>query len=99
MQGVATSCATPGSAPLDRSRMCRSDLATRRRGDPLAHEAVNHESKSRCAEHRPILLLPHHKRLPNRDHYLTLQYRAHRLRGRGADCSPRPCTPLRKDRL
>ena len=70
MQGVATSCAKPGSAPLDHSCMCRSDLATRRRRDPLAHAAVNHESKSRYAEHRSSLLLAHHKRLPNRrDHY------------------------------
>lgn len=45
MQGVSSSCAKPGSVPLDHSCMCRSDLATRRRGDPLPHEAVNHESK------------------------------------------------------
>lgn len=99
MQGVATSCATPGSAPLDRSRMCRSDLATRRRGDPVTFEALNHEPNSRYEEHRPSLLLAHHTRLPNSDQYLALLNRAHRLRGRGADCSPRPCTPLRKDRL
>jgi hypothetical protein len=78
--------------PLDHSCMCRTDLATRRRGDPLTHEALNHEPNSRYAEHRPSLLLAHHKRLPNRDHYLALLNRAHRLRGRGPDCSPRPCT-------
>jgi hypothetical protein len=56
------------------------------------HEALNHEPNSRYAERRPSLLLAHHKRLPNSDHYLALLNRAHRLRGRGPGCSPRPCT-------
>jgi hypothetical protein len=93
MQGVATPARSLAALPpLDHSCMCRSDLATRRRGDPLTHEALNHEPNSRYAEHRPSLLLAHHKRLPNRDHYLALLNRAHLLIGRGPDCSPRPCT-------
>jgi hypothetical protein len=99
MQGVATPRAKPGSAPPRPFLMCRSDPATRRRGDPLTHEALNHEPNSRYPEHRPSLLLAHHKRLPNRYHYLALLNRAHRLRGRGPDCSPRPCTFFAKDRV
>jgi hypothetical protein len=92
MQGVATPCAKPGSAPprpfLHVSQRPR-DAAS---GRSPHHEALNHEPNSRYAERRPSLLLAHHKRLPNSDHYLALLNRAHRLRGRGPDCSPRPCT-------
>jgi hypothetical protein len=97
MQGVATPCAKPGSAPLDHSCICRSDLATRPRGVPLTHGELDHGPNSRYAEHRPSLLLAHHKRLPNRDHYLALLNRAHRSRGRGPDCVREPF--LRKDRV
>lgn len=100
MQGVATPCARPGSAPTRPFlHVCRSDLATRRRGGPLTHVALNHEPNTRYAELKPSLLVAHHKRSRTGTTTSPFVNRAHRLRGRGPDCSRRPCTLFAKGQV